>query len=96
MNTLEGWDMSHFKGNILRHASSSKPFLYNIREPKYKQNNMRHQNSRKNINQYLKFENMISNSELSISQRPDIAQKFFCPPDEATDPTFQMRYVSAI
>ena len=57
---------------------------------------MRHQNSRKNINQYLKFENMISNFDLSISRRPDIAQKCFCPPDGATDPTFQMRYVSAI
>ena len=40
---LDGWDVSHFKGYILRHVSSSNPFLNNIREPKYKQNNMGHQ-----------------------------------------------------
>ena len=30
----------HFKGDILRDIWSSTPFLYYIREPKYKQNNM--------------------------------------------------------
>ena len=88
MNILVGGDTS-----FLWYVSGSTPFLYNIREPKYKQNNMRHQNSRKNINQ-LKI--WYWNIDSSISRRPDIAQKYFCPPDGATDPTFQMRYVSAI
>ena len=57
---------------------------------------MRHQNSSKKINQYLKFLIMISNFDFSISLLPDIAQKCFSTPDGATDPTFQMRYVSAI
>ena len=56
---LKGWDPSHFKSDILMLVSSSIPFLYNIREPKYKQNNMRHQNSRQKINRYLKFLIMI-------------------------------------
>ena len=42
-NILEGWDVSHIKGDILRHVSSSNQFLYNTREPKYKQNNRGHQ-----------------------------------------------------
>ena len=46
MNISEGWDISHFKGDILRHILSSNPFLYNKREPKYKQNNMEHQISK--------------------------------------------------
>ena len=72
------------------------PFLYNIRELKYKQNNMAHLISRQKIKQYLKVQIMISNFEFLVSQRPDIIQKCFCTPDRATDPTFQMRYVSAI
>ena len=74
----------------------SNPFLYNMREPKYKQNNMRHQISRQKINQYLKCLIMIYNFDFLISRLPDIAPKFFCTPDGATDPTFQMLYVSAI
>ena len=70
MNILVGGDTS-----FLWYVSGSTPFLYNIKEPKYKQNNMGHQNSRKNINQYLKFEDMISNFDLSISRIPDTAQK---------------------
>ena len=70
MNILVGGDTSFFW-----YVSGSTPFLYNIKEPKYKQNNMGHQNSRKNINQYLKFEDMISNFDLSISRIPDTAQK---------------------
>ena len=46
MNISEGWDISHFKGDILRRVLSSNPFPYNIREPKYKQNNMEHQISK--------------------------------------------------
>ena len=40
MNILEDWDISNFKGDILRHVLSSNPILYIIREPRYKQNNM--------------------------------------------------------
>ena len=33
MNILEDWDISHFKDDILiKHAESSNPFLWNIRE----------------------------------------------------------------
>ena len=30
-------DIFHFKGDLVWHVSGSNPFLYNIREPKYKQ-----------------------------------------------------------
>ena len=43
MNILEGWEISHFKDDILRHVSCSNPFLYKITEPKNKQNDMRHE-----------------------------------------------------
>ena len=46
MNISEGWDISQFKGHILRRVLSSNPFPYNIREPKYKQNNMEHKISK--------------------------------------------------
>ena len=91
IHILVGGDTS-----FLLYVPGSTSFVYNIREPKYKQNYMRHQNSRKKINQYLKFLIMISNFDFFISRLPDIAQKCFCTPDGATDPTFQMRYVSAI
>ena len=92
MHILEGGDTS-----FLQCASGITPFsMYNIRELKYNQNNMAHLISRQNINQYLKFQIMISNFEFLVSQRPDILQKCFCTPDRSRDPTFQMRYVSAI
>ena len=53
MNISEGWDISHFKGDILRRVLSSNPFPYNIREPKYKQNNMEHKISKHYIVKYL-------------------------------------------
>ena len=37
---LEGWDIFYMKGGILRFIWSTKNFLYDIREPRYKQNNM--------------------------------------------------------
>ena len=52
-----GLDISHFKGDFLWYVSGSNAFLYNIREPKYKQNIMRHQISRHEIVQYLHFLN---------------------------------------
>ena len=57
---------------------------------------MRHLISRQKINQFLKFLIMISNFDFLAARLPDIIQKYFCTPDGATDPTFQMRYVSAI
>ena len=39
-NMLEGWDIFHMKGGILRFIWSTKTFLYDIRELRYKQNNM--------------------------------------------------------
>ena len=38
--------LGHFIADILKHVSSLTPFLINIREPKYKQNNSGHQISR--------------------------------------------------
>ena len=39
-NMLEGWYIFHFKGGIHRSVWSTKTFLYDIRELRYKQNNM--------------------------------------------------------
>ena len=85
MNILEVGDTS-----FLQYASDITPFLYIIRELKYKQNNMVPLISRQTINQYLTFLIMISNFDFLASWRPDIIQKCFCTPDGATDPTFQM------
>ena len=46
MNILDGWEVSHFKGDILRHVSCSIPFLYNLTEPKIKQIDMVNEISR--------------------------------------------------
>ena len=58
---LEGWDISYFKGDIFRHISSSTPFLCNIRDPKYKQNNIGNFKA-------LPFQNLIPYIDLLISQ----------------------------
>ena len=62
------------------------PFLYNTREPKYKQNNMRHPISRQKINQCLQIKFWFPH----ISA-PWYHTEMFCTPDGATDLTFQMR-----
>ena len=67
-----------------------KPISVQHKGEKYKQNSMRHQISRQKINQYLKCLIMIYNFDFLISRLPDIAQKFFCTPDGASDPTFEM------
>ena len=54
MPILKVWNISNFKSDILMHVSSSTPFLYNKREPKYKENNIGHQISKHKIVQYLK------------------------------------------
>ena len=40
INMLEGWDISHLKGEIHSSVWSTKTFLNHIRELRYKQNNM--------------------------------------------------------
>ena len=45
-NMLESRDLYHSKGEIHSSVWSTKTFLYNIREPRYKQNNMRYKISR--------------------------------------------------
>ena len=40
INMLEGWDISHLKGEIHSSVWSTKTFLNDIRELRYKQNNM--------------------------------------------------------
>ena len=44
----------------------------------------------------LNSSSLITPIVLLISWLPDIEQKCFCTPDKATDPIFEMRYVSAI
>ena len=88
-------DIAHFKGYILKNISSSNSFLYNIREPKYKQNNIGYLISRRQIVQYLYLYNLIPHFDLLIFQLLDIVQKCFCIPDRAMDPIFQMKYASA-
>ena len=75
---LVALDISHFKGDILRNVSSSNPFLYNRREPKYKQNNIGHQISRHfRLSNVKSFWNLISHSYLLISWLPNMVQKCF-------------------
>ena len=45
-NMLEDWKIIHLKGEIHSSVWSTKTFLYDIRELRYKQNNMRYQISR--------------------------------------------------
>ena len=40
---LEGWDIIYFNGGIYRSIWSTKTFLYNIRELRYKPNNLEYQ-----------------------------------------------------
>ena len=42
-NMLEGWYIFHSKGGIHSCVWSTKPFLYDIKEPRYKQIKMRRQ-----------------------------------------------------
>ena len=43
---LEALDIFHMKSGIRRFIWSTKTFLYDIREPRYKENNLRYQKSR--------------------------------------------------
>ena len=72
MNILEGADTSS-----LCYVSGSNPFLYNIREPKYKQNDMKHPISRPKINQYLKCLTFKSNFDFLISWPPRYCTEMF-------------------
>ena len=45
-NMLEGWYIFHLKGEIHSSVWSTKTFLYDFRELRYKQNNMGYQLSR--------------------------------------------------
>ena len=77
------------------HFSSSYPLIHNMEEPKYKENNIRHQFLKHLTIQYLEVWIMISHIVLFISQLPDIVQKCFCTPDGPMDPTFKMKYLPA-
>ena len=90
---LEGCNTFHYKSDFLPHVSSSKSNLFNIREPKYKENNMRHQISGHKIVQSLKFSILISHFDFLISRLPDGVQKWFCTSGGSMDLTFQMKYV---
>ena len=43
LNILEDWDMIHLKGDIHRYVLSTSSFLCDIREPRYRQNNIGYQ-----------------------------------------------------
>ena len=45
-NMLEGWDIIHWKGGIHSFVWSTKTFLYDIWEPRYKQIKMGYQISK--------------------------------------------------
>ena len=45
-NMLESWDITHWKGGIHSFIWSTKTFLYNIRELRYKQIKMEYQISK--------------------------------------------------
>ena len=45
-NMLEGWDIIHWKGGIYSFVWSTKTFLCDIREPRYKQIKMEYQTSK--------------------------------------------------
>ena len=45
-NMLESWDIIHWKGGIHSFVWSTKTFLYDIREPRYKQIKMGYQISK--------------------------------------------------
>ena len=52
-NMLEGWDIFDWKDGIPSFVWSTKTFLYDIREPRYKQIKMGYQNSKcLNIGQF--------------------------------------------
>ena len=94
MNNRLSWNLilPWFIHNISSYVSGSSPFMYNLRVPKYKQNNMRHQISRQKINQDLKLQILISNFDFLLSRLPDIVQKYFFTPDIATDPTSKWNF----
>ena len=54
-NMLEGWDIIHWKGGIHSFVWSTKTFLYDIWEPRYKQIKMGYQ-----ISKCLNIENFVS------------------------------------
>ena len=56
-NMLEGWNIIHWKGGIHGFIWSTKTFLYDIREPRYKQIKMGYQISKcLNIGQSQRLE----------------------------------------
>ena len=46
MNNLEGWNIIHLKGEIHSNVPSTKPFMYDIEDPRSKRNIMRYQISK--------------------------------------------------
>ena len=87
--------MSPFKGDILRHASSSTPFLKTegSRNISKTIGDIKFQDARLSRTKY--FLNLIPHFDLLISWLPFIVQKSFCTPDGAMCITFQMNYVPA-
>ena len=66
INMLEGWDISHLKVRIHSSVWSIKTFLYNIREPRYKQNNMEYKMSRILYNEQSNYNEIWYHQDLCI------------------------------
>ena len=96
MKTLEGWNISHFKDDVLiRHAECSTHFCkYKGSEIKVKQCGTPDFKTLR-LSNIQTFRNLIPHFKLLISRLPNIVQKSFCTPDEAMEPTFPMNYVPA-
>ena len=84
------------KGKIHNYVLSTSSPLYNIREPRCRQNKAGYQISRIGYKcTFDSFDNLILSIVLPISQLPDIAQKATCTQNEPIDVTFRLRYVLA-
>ena len=74
-NILEAWSIFHLKGGIYRSIWSTKTFLYDIREPRYKRNNMEYHISKfLNIKQSCVLKTETQNCFLYISVLPCCAE----------------------
>ena len=78
---LKGCDIFHMKGGIRSFIRSTKTFLYDIRELRYKQNNLGYQKSKKENEFYLLGPIFVPKIEdLSIEINQNFYEVFFAHP----------------
>ena len=66
MNNIVGWDIIQLKWDKNNHVSSKNSFMYDIWDPRCKQNNMEHQMKK----QDELFNNFINKSHFRINVEP--------------------------